>query len=497
LAQVLQEGKGRSQGRRIAVIGEPGAGKTTLLQSIAFWLLKDKSLGLPIWISLADLKGKTLEQYLLETWLKNALEVVRVTPEQENALLELFKNNRVWLLLDGVDEIAAASRELPLQMIASQLKGWVAKARVVLTCRLNVWEANLNILGDDFEKYRLLDFDYPLQVKEFICRWFRKTDADKGERLWAELDKSERQRIQDLVKNPLRLALLCSTWQSSDKGLPSTKAGLYQRFVEVFYTWKKNRFPTTFEQRQELNAALGDLALKAIDSKESRFRLRHKLVCEVLGAPEQEGSLFELALKLVWLNQVGLAAELETEERVYAFYHSTFQEYFAALAIDDWHFFLNHFPLNPGKGTYRIFEPQWKEVILLWLGLAEEKVAKKQKEKFIEALIEFEDGCSNYYKFRSYFIAAAGIAEFRCCTKADEIVAQVAEWAFGNFKVEQYKWQTLSNPIPEEARVALRETERGRAIAELVKRQSLKLLGEIGIGNSQATALPGVMRYTN
>jgi predicted NACHT family NTPase len=80
LAQVLQEGKGQSKGRRIAVIGEPGAGKTTLLQSIAFWLFEDKNknLGLPIWISLADLQGKTLEEYLLQRWLKNALEVARL-----------------------------------------------------------------------------------------------------------------------------------------------------------------------------------------------------------------------------------------------------------------------------------------------------------------------------------------------------------------------------------------------------------------------------------
>jgi len=83
LAQVLDAGVGQSKGRRIALIGEPGAGKTTLLQAIAFWLLEDKNknLGLPIWISLADLQGRTIKEYLLKTWLENALEVARVTPE--------------------------------------------------------------------------------------------------------------------------------------------------------------------------------------------------------------------------------------------------------------------------------------------------------------------------------------------------------------------------------------------------------------------------------
>jgi HEAT repeat protein len=501
LAQVLQEGKGQSKGRRIAVIGEPGAGKTTLLQSIAFWIL-DKNLGLPIWISLADLQGKTVEEYLLHRWLKNALEVARVTPEQENVLLELFKNNRVWLFLDGVDEIAGGSVGVgaqgiaPLQVVASQLEGWVAKARVVLSCRLNVWEANINALGDEFETYRLLDFDYPLQVKKFICRWFRKSDADKGERLWTELDKSERQRIQDLVKNPLRLALLCSTWQSSDKGLPSTKAGLYQRFVEVFYTWKKNRFRTTFEQRQELNAALGRLALRAIDSEVSRFRLRHKVVCEVLGDPEREGSLFGLALQLGWLNKVGLAAESETQEKVYAFYHPTFQEYFAALAIDDWNYFLprahgNRNP-KPVSEKYRIFEPQWKEVILLWLG--REDVAREQ---FIQALVEFEDGCRGFYGFRAFFLAAVGIAEFRNCFRADEIVAQIVQWGFGYFNTEKQERQTFPDPLAEGARATLSQTDRSRAINQLVdllettkdkdtRRSAAYSLGKIDPGNPQA-----------
>jgi HEAT repeat protein/DNA replication protein DnaC len=542
LTQVLQQGKGQTQGRRIALIGEPGAGKTTLLQSLAFWIL-DQNLGLPIWISLADLQGKTLEEYFLQQWLKNALEVVRVTLEQENALLELCKSSRVWLLLDGVDEMVVGSVGVrahvgaPLQMISSQLEGWIAKARVVLSCRLNVWEANLNALGDDFETYRLLDFDYPLQVKEFICRWFRKNDADKGERLWAELDKSERQRIQDLVKNPLRLALLCSTYnppsppyqggskdsfsssyqggskdslssppyqggaRGGSSGLPSTKAGLYQRFVEAFYTWKDNRFPTTEDQQEELNAALGRLAKRAIDQEVSRFRLQHRLVREELGDPKQQGSLFWLALQLGWLNQVGWAAESETQEKVYAFFHPTFQEYFAALAVDDWDFFLprahdNQNP-KPVSERYRIFEPQWKEVILLWLGRPNEEVAKEEKEAFIKKLVEFEDRCGRFYWYRAYFLAASGITEFEDFTGSDAIVARIIRYAFGYFNIKKKYWISFFTPISKAANAVLKETIRTQAIASLVEfienYQSEKILveatvilAEIRNGNSTA-----------
>ncbi|MDZ8071075.1 MAG: HEAT repeat domain-containing protein [Nostoc sp. DedQUE08] len=500
LEKIIRDGVCKTQRHRIALIGEPGAGKTTQLQTIAFWILNN-NLGLPIWISLADLQRKSVENYLLQDWLKNALEVVRLKEEQENAFADLFKNNRVWLLLDAADEMSSPQA---LTEISQQLTGWVKNARVVLTCRVNVWEANAGAL-ENFETYRLLNFEYPQQVQEFIGRWFHNRDANKGERLWQELDKPERQRIQDLVKNPLRLALLCSTWQGSDKGLPETKAGLYQQFVEEVYKWKENRFPTTEEQQEELNAALGRLAKRAIDQETSWFRLRHKFVREQLGDAKQQNSLFWLALKLGWLNEVGLAAESATKEKVYAFYHPTFEEYFAALAINDWHEFLNHVPDNPALGVYRIFVPQWKEVILLWLG--REDVGRKEKEDFIQVLMKFDDGCGEwrdidvtrgFYEFRAYFLAAAGVDEWKNSVNADAIVAEIVKWGFGEFKVEQNKWVGFFTTISEGARTALPQRNRIKAIAALVelignpqlddstRRLAASSLGQIGFGNQKA-----------
>jgi predicted NACHT family NTPase len=389
---------------------------------------------LPIWISLADLQAKSLEQYLLEDWLKAATRKVRVIEAMQDALGELFNSKRVWLLLDGVDEMSVgAYGNTPLQWIANQLTGWVADATVVLTCRLNVWDAGKNAL-EAFETYRNLDFSYgdaqtPDQVRQFIKRWFnsyRDTQTPNrvgqfikrwfnnklqlAERLRTELDQPGRERIKDAVKNPLRLALLCQTWSLERGRLPNTKAGLYQQFTEALYKWKQDRFSTTSRQQQKLNKALGELAKRAISSEKTKFRLRHRLVCEVLGNSDEE--LFGLALQLGWLNQVGVAAEAENMgESVYAFFHPTFQEYFAAQAIDDWHFFLNYNAFNPEQSSYRIFEPQWKEVILLWLG--REDLPQSQKVAFIKRLVTFEDGCGhlNPYGLRAYLLAIAGIAE--------------------------------------------------------------------------------------
>ncbi len=494
--QVLRQGRSR----RIAIIGEPGAGKTTLLQKIAAWVL-DNTDDVPIWISLADLQGKSFKAYLLSDWLENAIRTVQVSEEIQKALGELFNSGRVWLLLDAVDEMTlGAYCNTSLQGIANQISGWVADARVMLTCRLNVWDAGKNSL-EAFETYRNLDFSYgdaqtPDQVDQFIRCWF-KGNLVLAERLRAELDQPGRERIKDAVKNPLRLALLCRSWILGQGGLPNTKAGLYQQFIEALYEWKQERFPTNSTQRQELNKALGELALRAISEEKTKFRLRDRFVCSVLGKPDEE--LFQLALQLGWLNQVGLAAEAENRgEKVYAFFHPTLQEYFAAQAVENWQYFLNDTSDNPTRGTYHIFEQQWKEVILLWLG--REDLPLGQKEAFIKALVEFEDGCKGFYRYRAYFLAAVGIAEFRDCIRADEIAVQLVKWSFGDFNDKKQQWMTFPEPIEKGASSALIQTDRRRAITVLVEliestpnqhtcREIARRLGEIGAGNQTAISV--------
>jgi predicted NACHT family NTPase len=162
---------------------------------------------------------------------------------------------------------------------------------------------------------------------------------------------------------------------------------------------------------------------------------------------------------LGWLNQVGIDTE---RKPVYAFFHASFQEYFAATAIDDWDFFLpRHHKNKPIENKqYRIFTPQWKQTILLWFGRKD--LPKAQKEAFIQALINFQDGCVKYkgksfYGYRAYFLAAAAIAEFKDCEQADPIVKQIVDWELYN------------SLMREQAKVALQETERIKAIAALVQ----------------------------
>jgi hypothetical protein len=249
-----------------------------------------------------------------------------------------------------------------------------------------------------------------------------------------------------------------------------------------------------------LNAALGELAREAIDKEETRFRLWHDFVCEFLGEPDEPDSLFQMALRLGWLNQIGVDLD-NCKKAVYAFFHPTFQEYFAALAINDWHFFLNHIPEDPSHAdaSYRIFSPQWEEAFLLWLG--QKNVDNSKKQKFIFALLNFDynmwGGCYGFYGYKAYFLTAIGIGQFKDCFQAEEVIWQVAKWGFGYFHGLRKEWILFQLPIQARAKEALQKSDWARVVKELSSLNELLSLAKNCSNPNDAGAILKQVDYSN
>ncbi|MDT9313441.1 HEAT repeat domain-containing protein, partial [Limnospira sp. Paracas R14] len=187
-------------------------------------------------------------------------------------------------------------------------------------------------------------------------------------------------------------------------------------------------------------------------------------------------------------------------DSIFAFYHATFQEYFAALAVEDWDYFLprNHVDSPVAGRRYRIFEKQWKQVILCWLGRKD--IQAQKKEDLIRALVEFEDGVRDFYEYKTYLLAAAEINQFKACSLATDIVRQVVKWGFGYLNTEKQEWQTFLEPIEEAAREVIPQTIRPLAMSALIeliencpekdsRMQAAESLGKIDPGNPDAIAV--------
>ncbi|MEG4089318.1 NACHT C-terminal alpha/beta 1 domain-containing protein [Microcoleus sp. Pol12B4] len=379
--------------KHIAIVGEPGAGKTTLLDKIATHI-QENNQDLPICIALASLQGKTLKDYILQEWLPEAMALVYpdidVEKSHKTSLQKRLRHGGVWLLLDGVDEMAVGANScLSLEEIRNQLTDWLGNVRVVLTCRTNVWDASLKNPLTGFDTYKTQEFKQE-QVDDFIQQWFAEAkNIQRGQELQKKLQEPQKERIRQLVKNPLRLSLLCQIFsQNKQVELPETKAELYQHFVRYFYEWKPSQtvidWATQPGLREELHQALGRLSIAGLDS-DARFRLPLSLIQQEMG-----DRLFKLAWDLGWLNLVD--RESATDEPVYAFFHPTFQEYFASLSlvIDNYQFFMER---------YRIFENQWLEVAILWLESSQ--ISALLKKELSDTITNFkEDKWKNMYRLK-------------------------------------------------------------------------------------------------
>ncbi|WP_165790156.1 NACHT domain-containing protein, partial [Cuspidothrix issatschenkoi] len=440
LQEVINKGY-QGKNKHIAIVGEPGAGKTTLLNAIASDI-KDKNHKLPIFISLGSLQGMTLADYILKKWLPDAIRLINIVPtsEIEAQLQTEFYQGNFYLLLDGVDEMGESSSIQALNKIYQELTNWLGQARVILTCRLNVWDATVtNNILPGFNTFKTQEFN-PEQVNTFIAEWFQvANNINGGEKLIAQLQEEGKERIRELVTNPLRLCLLCQIFDQNDQGeLPETKAQFYEIFTRYFYEWKPELVPDlikSYELKQELHEALGKLALAGINS-DLRFRLKRSFAVKTMG----DEKLFNLACEVGWLNQVDRDAV--NDEDVYAFFHPNFQEYFAALVIDDWRYFLNHVSDNPDEGIYRVFEPKWKEVMLMWIGRND--IQTEDKEFFMNTLIDFTDNCNSmcgyfYYEIPD-FLGGLLIVEFPDFSRSYEIVENIVEYSFGYFDNPTQEW---------------------------------------------------------
>lgn len=355
------------------VPGAPGSGKSTFCRWLALCVASDAVPIHPIAVNeefeeaLPDsLRGRFPLLCRLRDWARHDAQWIKgngrwTRAQLENSLAawleytrpgdgtaELFldelKQGRCLLILDGADEVpervnADRPRQNLLTGLADALPDWLkAGNRVLLTSRpygldsaerrdLNLANAELDELPDALQDI-------------FIRRWYAAADPPRAEEKAAALSEhlSERNDLDELRPNPMLLTALCVKF---DEG---------QRLPRDFY--------------RLYDSVINQVLHKRYDLETERDRARSRLAAIALAmhcgvpqrpreTPEAEVSFEEVDQALAAFAQSDWATEsgedearekredllsnsgllLPRSDRRAAFYHLTFQDFFAAVRM--------------------------------------------------------------------------------------------------------------------------------------------------------------------
>lgn len=206
-------------GRSLLILGEPGAGKTIMMLTLARELLRqhENTPGLPLPV-VFNLSSWTPSKKGLSEWLADELNMKYIVPRKIGR--EWLKDNRLLLLLDGLDEVGGGRRNECVKAI-NAFSAERKNPGVVVCCRFREYvELDDKLAMNGAIRLRLLP-------KEKIFSYITAAGNQySGLRELVQRDSS----FLKLAETPLLLSLMMQTYQGikvsqvTDGGIYSTEA---------------------------------------------------------------------------------------------------------------------------------------------------------------------------------------------------------------------------------------------------------------------------------
>ena len=380
--------------RVVWISGEAGSGKTTFLRWVAICSAKNDNEKIknirntiPIVIGLRNVK----------TWPLNLQVIVNEFSDSfgyqsPNGWLDhILKENRVVILIDGLDEVTEEKREDTYEFIETLLEK-NPKIKILLTARNSV-ESDVDCIK---RKYEISPMKMK-NIKKFIFYWHRSvlhSDAivEDGEirRLQNSLITkiSNSSSLKLLARNPLLCAMICALNYVNNQHLPENKMDLYESCCKMLMDARD-------AERNISSNIHGDLQ-KLDYSKKKRLleELAYWMLRNNNSSEKRENIIDFLDNFLEYTNIIcrsDLECETDTildffversgiirepEEGVIDFIHKTFMEYLAVKSICrncDWSILVDH-----------ACNSNWKETIIMCFS----EMGEKQVSQVLEELVE-------------------------------------------------------------------------------------------------------------
>jgi NACHT domain len=327
---------------RTVLLGDPGGGKTTATNVLANYFASDPTRKVPFVVTLRQYAAKEPPEFSITGHIEWTLKTLYQSAAPNGLVERLLRTGQALVIFDGLDELLDTSRRRDVSDRVEQFCCAYPLTRVLVTSRVVGYDqAQLDV--EQFTCYRLGGFDEP-KVWEYVRKWFMaQENVSPAEAQYeSEAFLTESAGTPDLRYNPLMLSLMCILYRGAGS-LPRDRAGIYARCAELLLgKWDESRrIHHQLQAGHLVEPAIRHLAWWLFNSQDSRSAVTERaLVNEAAkflhgrGFESEEEAraaakeFVEFCSGRMWvLSDAGTTAD---GDKLYAFTHRTFLEYFAA-----------------------------------------------------------------------------------------------------------------------------------------------------------------------
>lgn len=333
LERLLAGGDDLPRCGRWALLGDPGAGKSTLARHLVWQNARDHRQPLTLYVGLADFaefRGDPFA-FIQDRVSHGAGEAAEGIADAVRALAD--HEGRVWLVFDGLDEVAPERLSAVRQQIEAFARRWPRVAIVV--CSRPIGYETLA----GFSPARVQPLDVR-QQRRLLDRWLGEAAAARA---FARIE-AER-ALQDAASNPLLLSLMARlASEAPTKALPASRGGLYGAALKLLLT--RGHSPAKRGLGRHASSARRLLGLLSVALTEAGGeKWRRVVIEETLDAAIDGHRRAERLLVREWqtvgglLDRVardtGILGPHEGEGRRWCYLHRSLRERLAAEALAD------------------------------------------------------------------------------------------------------------------------------------------------------------------